>query len=41
MTELLEPALRLAGAGLILLAAPHIPIGRHLRWREETAACPR
>lgn len=37
MTELLELALRLAGAGLILLAALHIPIGRHLRWREETA----
>lgn len=29
--------LRLAGAGLILLALLHIPIGRHLRWREDTA----
>lgn len=29
--------LRIAGAGLILLAASHVPIGRHLRWREEAA----
>lgn len=29
--------LRLAGAGLIGLAILHIPIGRHLKWREEMA----
>ena len=37
MTELLSPALRIAGAGLILLGILHVPIGRHLRWREESA----
>ena len=26
-----------AGAGLILLAILHIPIGRHLKWREDVA----
>lgn len=35
MTELLSPLLRIAGAGLILLAIIHIPIGRHLGWRED------
>lgn len=35
MTELLTVLLRLAGAGLILLAWVHIPIGRKLRWKEE------
>jgi hypothetical protein len=29
--------LRSAGAGLILLALLHIPIGRHLRWAENAA----
>lgn len=29
--------LRVAGAGLILLAVLHLPIGRHLRWREDAA----
>ena len=37
MTELLPPALRLVGAGLIALAVLHVPIARHLRWREDTA----
>jgi hypothetical protein len=27
--------LRVAGAGLLLLALAHIPIGRRLRWRED------
>jgi hypothetical protein len=27
--------LRIAGAGLILLAALHVPIGRHLKWNED------
>jgi len=29
--------LRIAGTGLILLALVHIPIGRHLKWREDAA----
>jgi hypothetical protein len=29
--------LRIAGSGLILLALVHIPIGRHLKWREDAA----
>ena len=38
MTEgLLTVALRLAGAGLILLAVLHVPIARHLRWRDDAA----
>ena len=37
MTTLPPIALRTAGAGLILLAFMHGPIGRHLRWREEGA----
>ena len=37
MTDLLSPALRVAGAGLILLALLHVAIGRRLRWREDAA----
>ena len=37
MIELLTLALQGAGAGLILLALLHIPIGRHLQWREDAA----
>ena len=37
MIELLTVALRVAGAGLILLALLHVPIGRHLQWREDAA----
>jgi hypothetical protein len=37
MMEILTMLLRVAGAGLILLAGLHITIGRHLKWREETA----
>jgi hypothetical protein len=37
MTEALAIPLRIAGAGLILLAALHVPIGRHLKWREEAS----
>jgi hypothetical protein len=37
MIELLPLFLRIAGAGLILLAVLHVPIGRHLQWREDTA----
>ena len=37
MIESLTLLLRVAGAGLLLLSALHIPIGRHLRWREESA----
>ncbi len=35
MNETLTVLLRIAGAGLILLAASHVAIGRHLKWREE------
>jgi len=35
MIEILTLLLRVAGAGLILLAALHVPMGRHLKWREE------
>src|SRR5690349_4280776 len=35
MSETLPILLRIAGAGLILLAVVHVPIGRHLKWREE------
>ena len=35
MTEWLELLLRIAGAGLILLAILHVPIGRRLRWSED------
>lgn len=37
MIDTLAILLRVAGAGLILLAVLHIPISRHLRWREESA----
>ncbi len=37
MNTLLSCALRLAGAGLILLALLHIPMGRRLKWREDWA----
>ena len=37
MIGVLTIFLRLAGVGLILLALLHIPIGRHLKWREDTA----
>jgi hypothetical protein len=37
MIELLSPGLRIAGAGLVLLAILHVPISRHLRWRKEAA----
>jgi hypothetical protein len=35
MIETLTFLLRVAGSGLILLAALHVPIGRHLKWREQ------
>ena len=35
MIETLAILLRIAGAGLMLLATLHIPIGRHLKWRED------
>jgi hypothetical protein len=37
MMETLTISLRIAGAGLILLAVLHVPIGRHLKWREDGA----
>ena len=37
MSDFLTLLLRIAGAGLILLAILHIPIGRHLKWREDAA----
>lgn len=37
MNGILEILLRIAGAGLILLAITHIPIGRRLKWREQGA----
>ncbi|MBA3963740.1 MAG: hypothetical protein H0X40_17820 [Chthoniobacterales bacterium] len=37
MTDFLAFSLRLAGAGLLLLAAIHTPLSRHLRWREQAA----
>lgn len=37
MSETLSILLRVAGAGLILLAVLHVPIGRHLKWREDGA----
>ena len=37
MTELLPISLRVAGVGLLFLAALHIPIGRELRWREDAS----
>lgn len=35
MTDFLAMLLRVAGAGLILLAILHVPIGRKLGWRED------
>lgn len=37
MIETLSLLLRVAGTGLILLACLHVPIGRHLKWREDAA----
>jgi hypothetical protein len=37
MIETLNMLVRIAGAILILLAALHVPIGRRLKWREESA----
>ena len=37
MIETLTIALHIAGGGLILLALLHIPISRHLNWREDMA----
>lgn len=37
MIELLPLLLRIAGVGLIALALLHIPIGRHLKWRDDVA----
>ena len=36
MTPFLPILLRIAGGGLILLALLHIPIGRQLRWSEDS-----
>lgn len=35
MIESLELLLRIGGVGLILLALVHVPVSRHLRWRED------
>ena len=35
MNSALLLLLRIAGAGLLLLAVTHIPIGRRLKWREQ------
>lgn len=35
--ETLTVLLRIAGAGLLVLAGVHVPIGRHLKWREDAA----
>lgn len=37
MTETLRNLLRFSGAALILLAALHVPIAAHLKWREEAS----
>lgn len=37
MMEILSMLLRIAGAMLIALAVLHVPIGRRLKWREESA----
>ena len=37
MKEALPILLRIAGVGLLLLAVLHVPIGRHLQWREDAA----
>src|SRR5436305_1504350 len=36
VNESLATFLRIAAVGLILLAALHLPIARHLKWREES-----
>jgi hypothetical protein len=35
MIPTLAVLLRVAGAGLLLLAAVHVPLARHLKWREQ------
>jgi len=37
MSEVIPILLRITGAGLILLAILHVPIGRKLMWREQAA----
>ncbi len=37
MSDALTMALRIAGAGLLLLVLLHLPIGKHLCWREDAA----
>ena len=37
MITILTFLVRIAGAGLLLLAILHVPIGRHLKWREDAA----
>jgi hypothetical protein len=37
MIETLALLLRIAGAGLILLAVLHVPIGKQLKWQEDVA----
>ena len=37
MIETLSILLRVAGAGLLLLSVLHVPIGRHLKWWEDSA----
>ncbi len=37
MIDTLPIFLRIAGLGLLLLSILHIPIGRHLQWREDAA----
>lgn len=37
MMEALPTLLRVAGLGLILLSILHVPIARHLKWREDAA----
>jgi hypothetical protein len=37
MSEALALLLRIAGVGLLALAILHVPIARHLRWREDAS----
>lgn len=37
MIEHLPLLLRISGIGLLLLALSHVPIGRHLKWKEQGA----
>ena len=37
MIDWLQPLLRVAGAGMILLALAHVPMSRTLQWRREAA----